>query len=65
MPLFSFNTPKNIRKPKGFWCFQGVSKQTSGIKRDKDPQNLLTEKKQKKKYIVMNVLLSSIKKRYV
>ena len=24
--------PENIRKPKIFWCFQGVSKETSGMK---------------------------------
>ena len=32
MPLVSFNTPENIRKPEVFWCFQGVSKETSGLK---------------------------------
>ena len=26
------DTSKNIRKPKAFWCFQGVSKETSGMK---------------------------------
>ena len=31
MPLFSFDTLENIRKPKVFWCFQGVSKETSGM----------------------------------
>ena len=22
-PIFPFDPPKNIRKPKVFWCFQG------------------------------------------
>ena len=32
MPLVSLISPENIRKPKVFWCFQGVSKETSGMK---------------------------------
>ena len=32
MLLVSFDTPKNIRKPKVFWWFQGVSKETSSMK---------------------------------
>ena len=32
MPLISFDTPENIRKPLVFWCFQGLSKEISGIK---------------------------------
>ena len=31
MLLVSFDTPENIRKPEVL-CFQGVSKETSGIK---------------------------------
>ena len=30
--MISFDTPENIRKPVVFWCFQGVSKEISGMK---------------------------------
>ena len=33
MPLVSVYTPENIRKLLVFWCFQGVLKVTSGMKR--------------------------------
>ena len=29
-------SPENIRKPVVFWCFQGVQKETSGMKWDKN-----------------------------
>ena len=32
VPLVSFDTPPENRKPKVSWCFQGVSKETSGMK---------------------------------
>ena len=32
MPLTSLIPPENIRKFLAFWCFQGVSKEISGIK---------------------------------
>ena len=32
MPLIFFDPPENIRKPLVFWCFQGVSKELSGMK---------------------------------
>ena len=32
MPVISFDTPENIRKPEVFWCFQWVSKEISGLK---------------------------------
>ena len=32
MPLISFDTPENIKTPEVFWCFQGVSKEISGMK---------------------------------
>ena len=31
-PLFPFDPPENIRKPKVFWCFQGDQKGTLGRK---------------------------------
>ena len=41
MPLVSFDTPKNIRKPLVFWCFQGISKETTRIKWVKTQMNLI------------------------
>ena len=32
MPLISFYTPENTRKPLVFWCFQGVLKDISDMK---------------------------------
>ena len=32
MPLVYFDTPENMKKPKVFWGFQGVQKETSGMK---------------------------------
>ena len=32
MPLFSLDTLEHIRKTKFSWCFQGVSKEISGMK---------------------------------
>ena len=32
-PMFPFDPPENIRKPKVFWCFQGDQKRTLGRKR--------------------------------
>ena len=31
-PMFPFDPPENIRKPKVFWCFQGDQKGTLGSK---------------------------------
>ena len=31
IPLVSFNTPRKHQKTRVFWCFQGVSKETSGM----------------------------------
>ena len=44
IPLFCYYTFVNIRKRLGFWCFQGVLKETSGMK-----QVNQKKKKQKKK----------------
>ena len=36
-PMFPFNSPEKIRKPKVFWCFQGDQKGTlgrEGLKKD-------------------------------
>ena len=41
VPLVSFDTPENIRKPKVFWYCQRVSKETSGIKWVKDEVTLI------------------------
>ena len=32
MPLISFDTPENVRKPLVFLCFQELSQEISGIK---------------------------------
>ena len=32
MPVISFDTPENIRKPEIFWCFLRVSKEISDMK---------------------------------
>ena len=31
MPLFSFYTPDNIKKPLPFWCFKWVQKETNDL----------------------------------
>ena len=42
IPLFCYYTFVNIRKRLGFWCFQGVLKETSGMKQ-------VNQKKKKEK----------------
>ena len=46
IPLFSYYTFVNIRKRLGFWCFQGVLKETSGMKQvnQKKPKKNRTSK---------------------
>ena len=58
----SFYTPENIRKPLVFGCFQGVQKETSGMKWVKE---LVFDNKNKRKTsidIALTLLLSTLNK---
>ena len=52
IPLFCYYTFVNIRKRLGFWCFQGVLKETSGMKQ------VNQKKKKKKKNELTNPLVN-------
>ena len=54
IPLFCYYTFVNIRKRLGFWCFQGVLKETSGMKQ------VNQKKKQKKKKRTSKPFLSQV-----
>ena len=41
MPLVSFDTPETSRNPLVFWCFQGISKETTRMKWVKTQMNLI------------------------
>ena len=53
IPLFCYYTFVNIRKRLGFWCFQGVLKETSGMKQ-------VNQKKNKKKKRTSKPFLSQV-----
>ena len=57
IPLFCYYTFVNIRKRLGFWCFQGVLKETSGMKQVNQKKK---KKKKKKKKRTSKPFLSQV-----
>ena len=57
-PMFPFDSPENIRKPKVFCCFQGDQKGTLGRKElINDLQNIILAYTNVKQWSVNNIKL--------